>query len=153
MVNVYLNEFEHLNSTTESIFELGDFNVLIVLKDGTNFTNWDDVKNNDDILYVSEDLFGKTVLDGRYKDLKNLKAIVTLGVGNVVSMKEMFSGCESLQDISVLSSWDVSGVTDMSSMFNECSSLNDISALANWNTASVRNISGMFLGCSGLRFT
>ena len=150
MVAIHLNDFEHLNSTTESIYELGNLNVLIILKDGTNFTNWDDVKNNDDIIYISEDLFGKTNLNGRYKGLKNLKAIVTLGVGNVETMSEMFSGCESLEEISTLSSWDVSNVYDMSYMFNECSSLQNIDALSNWNVSNVTNMACLFLGCASL---
>ena len=99
MAKIHLYDFEHLNTTTESIYELGDFNLLIVLKDGKNLTNWKDVENKEDIIFISEDLFGQTQLEARYKDLKNLRAIVTFGVGNVKSMKEMFSGCESLEEI------------------------------------------------------
>ena len=40
MAKIYLYDFEHLNTTTESIYELRDFNVLIILTDGTNLTNW-----------------------------------------------------------------------------------------------------------------
>ena len=54
MARIYLNDFEHLNTTTQSIYELGDFNVLIILTDGTNLTNWDDVENPEDIAYISE---------------------------------------------------------------------------------------------------
>ena len=150
MARIYLNDFEHLNSTTESIYELGDFNVLIILKDGTNLTSWDYVENPEDILYVSEDLFGETVLEGRYKDLINLKAIVTLGVGNIVTTRDMFSGCESLEEISSLDTWDVSLVDDVSNMFKGCSSLEDISALSNWKTSNIIDMSCMFMGCSSL---
>ena len=75
MAKIYLYDFEHLNTTTESIYELRDFNVLIILTDGTNLTNWEDVENREDVLFVSEDLFGVTSLEGRYKDMKNLKAM------------------------------------------------------------------------------
>ena len=150
MAKIFLNDFEHFNTTTQSIYELGDFNVLIVLTDGTNLTNWDDVENPADIAYISEDLFGETLLEGRYKDLVNLKAIVTYGVGNIVSTRDMFSGCESLVEISTLESWDVSRIDDVSSMFKGCSSLEDISALSNWNVSSVIDMSCMFMGCSSL---
>ena len=83
MAKIHLYDFEHLNTTTESIYELGNFNLLIVLKDGKNLTNWKDVENREDIIFISEDLFGQTQLEARYKGLKNLRAIVTFGVGNV----------------------------------------------------------------------
>lgn len=151
MVKIYLNEFEHFNTTTESIYELGDFNVLIILNDGTNLTSWDYVENREDIAYISEDLFGETFLEARYKDLINLKAIVTFGVGNIASTRDMFSGCESLVDISSLETWDVSRVDDVSNMFKGCSSLEDISALSNWNVSRVIDMSCMFMGCSSLK--
>lgn len=150
MARIYLNDFEHLNTTTESIYELREFNVLIILTNGTNLTNWDDVENREDIQYISEDLFGETHLEGRYKGLKNLKAIVTFGVGNVASTRDMFSGCESLVEISSLGKWDVSRVNDVSNMFKGCASLEDISPLKNWNMSSVINMSCMFMGCSSI---
>ncbi|MBP3792276.1 MAG: BspA family leucine-rich repeat surface protein [Methanobrevibacter sp.] len=150
MAKIHLYDFEHLNTTTESIYELGDFNLLIVLKDGKNLTSWADVKNREDIIFISEDLFGQTSLEARYKGMKNLRAIVTFGVGNVESLKELFSGCESLEDISTLASWDVSGVTDTSFMFNGCTNLADISCLSRWNTSNVTSISRMFSGCESL---
>ena len=45
MTSRYLKEFEKLNKTTKSIHDLGDFKVLIILKDGTNLTDWKDVKD------------------------------------------------------------------------------------------------------------
>ena len=72
MARIYLNDFEHLNTTTQSIYELGDFNVLIILKDGTNLTSWDYVENREDIEYISEDLFGQTLLEGKYCGVKAL---------------------------------------------------------------------------------
>ena len=150
MAKIHLYDFEHLNTTTESIYELGDFNLLIVLKDGKNLTSWADVENKEDIIFISEDLFGQTSLEARYKGMKNLRAIVTFGVGNVESLKGMFSGCESLEEISSLSSWDVSGVTDISYMFEDCKSLSNISALRKWNVSNVVSISRMFSGCESL---
>ena len=150
MTDIHLYDFEHFNSTTTSIYELGEFDVLIILDTGVNLVSWDDVDNKDEVIYISEDLFGKNILDGRYKDLKNLKAIVTIGVGQVESMKELFSGCESLEEISTLSSWDVSNVKDINYMFEGCSSLKDISALSDWNVSNVENALNVFSGCSSL---
>lgn len=150
MARIYLNDFEHLNTTTQSIYELGESNVLIILMDGTNLTSWRDVKNREDVQYISEDLFGVTALAGRYKDMVNLKAIVTMGVGNIASTRDMFSGCRSLVEISSLDTWDVSLVDDISNMFKGCSSLENISALSNWNVSNVIDMSCMFMGCSAL---
>ena len=150
MAKIYLNEFEHFNTTTQSIYELGQFNVLIILINGDNLTSWDEVENREDILYISEDLFGETSLEGRYEGLKNLRAIVTFGVGNSVSTRDMFSGCESLVDISSLDTWDVSNVDDMSNMFKGCASLESVSPLAGWDVSNVINMSCMFMGCSSL---
>ena len=150
MARIYLNDFEHLNTTTESIYELGDVNVLIILADGTNLTSWNQVENREDILYISEDLFGETFIEGRYRDLANLKAIVTMGVGNIATTKDMFSGCTSLVEISSLDTWDVSSVTDVSNMFKGCSSLENISSLASWDVSNVIDMSCMFMGCSSL---
>ena len=150
MAKTDLYDFEHLNTTTESIYELREFNVLIVLTNGTNLTNWKDVENREDILYISEDLFGETNIEGRYSGMVNLEAVVTFGVGNITSTKDMFSGCESLVEIASLDKWDVSSVTDVSNMFDGCSSLEDISALENWNMSNVVDMSCMFRGCSSL---
>lgn len=150
MARIFLYDFEHLNTTTESVYELGNVSTLIILTDGTNLTSWDQVENREDIMYISEDLFGETVVEARYKDLVNLKAIVTMGVGNIVSTKDMFSGCRSLEEIASLETWDVSLVDDVSNMFKGCISLKNISPLANWNTSNVIDMSCMFMDCSSL---
>ena len=178
LTTVDLKLFDKLNSTTESIFDLENHEVLIILKDGTNLTSWEDVGNKDDIIYVSENLTVCSDLKGRYEFLTSLKAIVTSKIsdkatdltgmfydckslvdiyglqdwntGGVTGMKAMFFGCSSLKNISSLKDWDTCQVTDMSEMFLGCSSLNDISALENWNVSSVTDMSKMFYGCSSL---
>ena len=65
--NRYFKEFEQLNTTTSSIYDLGDLEVLIILKDGTNLTSWMDVEDKNDVLYVSEDLSKKRYLYSRYE--------------------------------------------------------------------------------------
>lgn len=39
MTSKYLKEFEELNTTTDSIYDLGDLEVLILLKNGRNLTS------------------------------------------------------------------------------------------------------------------
>ena len=159
MTSKYLEEFEKLNTTTDSIYDLNGHKVLIILIDGTNLTSWDDVewkhqsdsKYNDDVLYISEDLSGHENLSERYKKLKSLRAIVALGVSDIVkNMEGMFSGCESLKDISSLCSWNVSGVTSMKNMFKFCESLVDLDALKSWDVSKVNNMESMFQLCNNL---
>lgn len=150
MAGQHLIEFEKLNTTSESIHDLGDLRVVIILNDGTNLTDWSDVKDREDVLYVSEDLSGCTNLSRRYQGLKSLRAIVAKNVtGNVTDTTEMFRGCESLEELH-LSNWDVSGVCDMSWMFRCCSSLVDISSLSDWDVSNVKWMMGMFYECSSL---
>ena len=180
MASKYLKEFEELNTTTDSIYDLGEHDVLIILKDGTNLTSWDDVENKKEIIYISEDLTGKANFLRKYKGLSNLKAIVAKGVGknlkNRPNMGSMFEGCSSLVDISSLSDWDTSqvdtmarmfagcfsledlsplinwkiGFTYMYEMFLGCTSLSDLSSLSNWDVSNVISMSHMFAGCSSL---
>lgn len=153
MASKYLKEFEELNTTTDSIYDLEDNEVLIILEDGTNLTSWDDVNNKKEIIYLSEDLTGKANFLRKYKGLSNLKAIVAWGVGknlkNMPNMGGMFEGCTSLADISSLSDWDVSQVTTMARMFAGCSSLEDLSPLSNWKIGFTLMYE-MFLGCTSL---
>ena len=61
------------------------------------------MKNKEDIMYISEDLFGETHLARRYEGMVNLKALIAAGFGKVENMEKMFYGCKSLVDISSLS--------------------------------------------------
>lgn len=76
MTSEYIKEFEKLNTTTDSIYDLGDLDVLIILEDGTNLTSWNEVNNKRDIIYISEDLSAYTDLTGKYCYCTSLKGIV-----------------------------------------------------------------------------
>ena len=145
----YLEEFERMNVTTQSIHDLEGLEVLIILENGENLTSWSGV-NREDILYLSEDLSGSSDLSEKYMGLKSLKAIVADVDGNVSNMNGMFSGCSSLVDISALKDWNTANVGDMNGMFKGCSSLADISPLKDWNTLNVEDMNGMFDGCTSL---
>ncbi len=152
MESKYLKEFEELNTTCKSIYDLGDFDVLIILKDGTNLTSWDDVEDKCDVIYVSENLSSYTNLKGKYRFFRSLKAIVACGVTDkVTDMGDMFCGCKALADISSLKSWDVSNVRNMDGMFADCRTLADLSPLGLWDVSSVRSLEMMFFFCKGLR--
>ena len=151
LTSKYLREFEELNTTTCSIYDLEENNVLIILKDGTNLTNWDDVDNKNEIIYISENLSDCNDLSNKYKNLNSLKAIVTLGViDKVTNVLGMFSGCSNLVDISSLKDWDASNISNMKRMFRDCSSLVDISSLKDWDVSNVSNMQGVFYGCFNL---
>ena len=85
----------------DNIYNLGNNDVLIILKDGTNLTNWNEVVNKEDIIFIIEDLSNFTDLSNRYQNLTSLLAIKTLGTTDqVTDMHNMFWGCGSLVDVS-----------------------------------------------------
>lgn len=167
-----LAHFETLNVTTKSIYDLGRHRVLIILKDGTNLTNWDDVKSKRDIIFLSEDLSCETSLENKYKDLSSLRLVVvrnasdkikstysmflgckslvdikgfeTWNTSNLESMKNMFGECSALASCDCLKDLDVSNVRDMTALFNECSSLSDIAGLRDWDVSNVTNMWSLF---------
>jgi surface protein len=165
-----LREFEKLNTTTDSIYELGDYDVLIILKDGENLTDYSDVENLEDIIYISEDLTGlldaesyyywgtvirrhehdDSAIPVRYCDnpLRNVKAIVCQGITcNVTSLDGMFRQLDSLTTVSGLETWDVDDVFRMSSMFCDCESLKRIHGLDVWDVGNVTDMAWMFRNC------
>ena len=146
-----IHQFEELNTTCESIYDLRYLDVLIILKDGTNLTSWDDVADKSEVLFVSENISRQKDLREKYKDLSSMKAIVTTELSNeVTSLENMFFGCFSLVDISSLRDWDVSNISNMKGLFKECNSLKDISALENWDVSNVSTMDSMFENCFSL---
>lgn len=110
-----LKDFENLNITTPSIYDLGEYDLLIVLMDVKNITDWSDVEFPSDILYIIEDLSGFSDLSMHYyrnrsqlsdlNSFKNLKAIVAQNVkSNVTSIDYMFYKLENLATLSGLDS-------------------------------------------------
>jgi surface protein len=66
-----------------------------------------------------------------------------------VSLRETFSGCVQLIDLSGMDGWDMTRVIDIQSAFLNCSSLTTINP-ALWNLSNLTNANGMFSGCSSL---
>ena len=150
MSSKYLKEFEKLNTTTDSIYDLGEHDVLIILEDGTNLTSWDDVPKKS-VKYVSEDLSNYDNLKDRYNGFSNLEAIVIKNISKEIKEFDcMFYDCCSLVDISCLKDLDTSNIATIVSMFEGCSSLTDLSSLAEWNTSHLKDASRAFARCSSL---
>ena len=66
------------------------------------------------------------------------------------SLKEFFSDCTGLNEITGLKYLNTAEVTDMSHMFWNCRNLSSLD-LSNFNTAKVTDMSGMFAGSSTLQ--
>lgn len=144
----YLGKYASLNTTTKNIHNLEHHKVLIILKDGTNITDWKDVADKSQILLIREDLSGYSDMSERYAGLKSVEVIVISGLSDrVANMKGMFYNCHSLAEIHGLEDSDISGVKDMSYMFYDCWNLEKVPMM---DISSVSDMSFMFSGCHSL---
>lgn len=155
----YLKEFEELNHTTESLFDLGISGLLIILKDGTNLTSWSELSNPDDILYLSAD-FRCNENYTEFRNFKNAKVLIlqnyvrpTSGLGSLFS-KEVdlitkLSDWDSLVAFYGIN-WDISTTDSFENMFANCLSL-EYAYFEDWDTSHIRNFWGMFVVCCSLK--
>lgn len=149
--NDYLEEFEKLNTTTKTIYDLEDYEVLIIMDDGTNLTYWNDVKDKNHVLYVSEDLSKKRYLSNYYEDFKNVKVIIAQNVTDKVKkLYKMFAYCESLVSVIGMETWDVSQVHSLEAMFIGCSSLTKLQGMEDWDVSKVEDMTALFVDCTAL---
>lgn len=174
----YLMEFEQMNETTESVFDLGESGLLVILNDGTNLTSWEDVDDFDDVLYISEDLSRQKGFS-RYRYCENVKVIVMqnyadpsqLGryslkfafksdsliafyaigwdTSRETSMDDWFRQCYSLEYV-YLEDWDTSGMKSFWGMFADCCSLKTLEGIKDWDLGSAENMESMFESCISL---
>lgn len=176
----YLKEFEEMNVTFDSVFDLGKSGLLVILEDGTNLTSWDDVDDYSEVIYISEDLSCNNWISS-YFHCKNSRVIVLknyttpsqfLGFGLEISffkmqhlralyaidwdiskdksMKDMFAQCHSLEYVYGIESWDTSNVKNFWGAFGDCYSLKTLDGLENWDMSSAVNMESMFDRCKGL---
>lgn len=92
-------------------------------------------------------------MNGMFRDLKNLTTINPgLDASQATEMRETFSGCTSLSDISGLATWNPLNAEQADSMFNNCTSLTNLNGLDGWSWTNSRlyNINAMFQNCSKL---
>ena len=111
----------------------------------------------DHLLDVKKVVFDESFSDARpttcyqwFSGMRNLETIEDIGYLNtteVTTMSKMFSGCQSLTELS-MSSISTDKVKDMSHMFEDCSSLTELKLL--WTNHYVENMEGMFMGCEKL---
>lgn len=146
----YLIEFEKMNQTTQSVFDLGESGLLVILKDGTNLTRWDDVDDFDEVLYLSEDLSMQSY--SRYKYCNNVRVII---MQNYTDSSQLRRYCEFIFASDSLTAfyainWDTSRETSMDDWFHECYSL-EYAYLENWDTSGVKSFWGMFADCCNLK--
>ena len=151
VTELYRKSFNRESSNENRPSGSKEYVLLIRLKDGSELASWDDVDDGNDIVYVREDLSALSNLSGKYMDMKSLKTADVTVSDNAANMKDMFSGCSSLEDISSLKEWNTKNVTDMNGMFKGCASLKDVSALSDWDTSNVEDMNGMFDGCTSLK--
>ena len=151
IIDKYFREFEELNMTTSSIYDLGDSDILIILKDGTNLTSLSQVRNKDDILYLSERLTNEKFLNNRFCNFTSLKSAIIHGnVSDIISMYCAFQNCHSLEFAYFVGMENISKLTNISAAFMGCTSLSDISFLKHLNVSNVRNFESTFQGCYSL---
>ena len=174
----YLKEFERRNETTESVFDLEELGLLIILNDGTNLTSWEDVNDLGEVLYVSADLsFEKSHF--AYCDCENAEVMILknytdpseLGRYNLkfgfssdslmafyainwdtsreTSMNDWFNQCYSLEYV-YLENWDTSGVKSFWGMFADCCNLKTLEGIKDWDLSSAENMESMFESCISL---
>jgi len=144
--NFYNNdliEFENLNNACNSIYDLGDNQVLIILKDGRNITSWDNISEHyyNDIKFISEDLSNSSDLSSRYNNISD-----DISSDNGYDFYNLFKNIEAV----VIRNINYS-VNDLSSMFYDCTNLKTITGLQTWDTSNVVNMSGMFMNCRNLK--
>ena len=81
-------------------------------------------------------------------NLATIENIANLNTDNVLTMREMFNYCSTLESLD-LKNFKTGKVTDMQSMFNNCSSLTYLN-VQGFETTAVTDMSWMFAGCSKL---
>ena len=68
----------------------------------------------------------------------------------IVSMCDMFYGCDSISSLDSLKNWSVKKVENMSGMFNSCNIIS-LDPLRDWDVRRVTNMSYMFYNCFSIQ--
>ena len=152
----YLKEFEDMNVTAKNVFDLGESGLLIILKDGTNLSKWNDVKNMRDVLYISEDL-SKAKSYSQFKHCTNAKVIVMQNFTDCsqlspyvkTDLRQAFYRFDSLVAFYAIN-WDTSNEKTLKNFFIRDHSLEYV-YLEDWDTSKVESFWGMFADCCNLK--
>ena len=90
-----------------------------------------------------------SLLGIKIRTIKNVIFEESFNTYTPTSLKEFFSDCTGLNEITGLKYLNTAEVTDMSHMFWNCRNLSSLD-LTNFNTAKVTNMFAMFNGCENL---
>ena len=90
-----------------------------------------------------------SLLGIKIRTIKNVIFEESFNTYTPTSLKEFFSDCTGLNEITGLKYLNTAEVTDMSHMFWNCRNLSSLD-LTNFNTTKVENMFGMFNGCENL---
>ena len=69
----------------------------------------------------------------------------------VKDIKKLFSGCTSLINLPKALIWNTKKVDKMDELFSGCESLTEIPDISKWNTINVISMKGLFKNCKSLR--
>lgn len=117
-------------------------------------------KLKDNILEIElEEEIGETITDFSYMfgsdiieekiPLLSIEEKSLWNTSKVTDMSGLFSYCQDLQNISIISSWNTKNVENISYMFYKCL-LQNLPDISDWRTENVKDFSYMFGGCTEL---
>ncbi|MBQ6219366.1 MAG: BspA family leucine-rich repeat surface protein [Methanosphaera sp.] len=155
-----LISFETLNNSTDSIYDLGEYDVLIILNDGTNVTSWFEIISSEipyeDIIFISEDLSKTDNLKKRYFDeyvSYNVEYYdyYREGENKRPCHAEVYSCGNRFKNVVAIVCQNLtSDIESIDYMFTCCESLTTISGLDTWNTSNLKSMRYTFAGCESL---
>lgn len=93
-------------------------------------------------------------MEGMFGDCKNLQKLIipNFDVSNVIEMNAMFSGCKKIKEIDISGFLLSDDLLTMENMFLGCENLETIKVNNKWTTKNVKKLEGrrMFFGCTSL---
>ena len=122
--------FQHCTSI--SVIDISSFNTNNVTNMINMFNMYDNITSS-----VMDNKLTKIILGDNFS------------VENVISMAQIFAGCNKVEYLDV-SNWDTSNIRDMSSVFAYCQNLTELD-LSKWDTSSATNMAWMFMRCDNLQ--
>ena len=154
LVSENIQNMEHLFSFCENLRIINGLNKLITNNVYYMNNMFDNCKSLEYLGISNFDTSNVITLKGIFKgceSLKQIKGLNNFNTNNVLDFSEMFSSCSNLTSLNV-SNFNTSKADDLSYMFNKCMNLKEIKGLDKLNTSNVVNFSGMFCSCSNLIF-
>ena len=145
---------EHLFSFCENLRVINGLNKLITYNVYYMNNMFDNCKSLKFLDLSDFDTSNVITLKGIFKgceSLKSIKGLNNFNAKNVLDFSEMFSSCSSLTSLDI-SNFNTSKANDLSFMFNKCINLKEFKGLDKLETNNVVNFSGMFCSCSNLIF-